>query len=91
MVILSIGSPLPPYTRHGQVAAVKGMDKVATAINAEFIVAVGDNFYTEGVDSADSDRFENTFNSVYSPASLQKDWFVIAGNHGEHHIILFKP
>jgi len=29
----------------------------------------------------ESERFENTFNSVYSPNSLQKDWYVIAGNH----------
>ena len=61
------------------------MDKVATALNADFIVALGDNFYTEGVESTDSNRFEDTFNAVYSPASLQKDWFVVAGNHGMHY------
>lgn len=82
MSVIFLGSPVPPYTMPGQVQSVKGMDKVATALKAQFVVALGDNFYFEGVKNDMDPRFEKTFESVYSPDSLQVPWYVIAGNHG---------
>lgn len=76
------GSDKEPYYTSAQVAAAKGMDKVAAALNAEFVMAVGDNFYYDGVPSETSSRFQSTFENVYTGQALQKDWFVIAGNHG---------
>jgi tartrate-resistant acid phosphatase type 5 len=58
------------------------MDRVATSLNSQFVVALGDNFYSEGVTDENSIRFEKTFESIYTADSLQTPWYVIAGNHG---------
>lgn len=75
------GSPVAPYTLPGQVAAAKGMGTVAAQIDSSFTLALGDNFYFSGVTDVDSSRFATTWDKVYSASSLQKPWYVIAGNH----------
>lgn len=75
------GSPVFPYTLPGQVAAAKGMGTVAEQIGSSFTLALGDNFYSSGVQDVDSSRFEKTWDTVYSASSLQNKWYVIAGNH----------
>ena len=75
------GIPYPPYHTPGQKAASKGMAKIATEIDSEFVLALGDNFYFSGVENADSKRFEETFQKVYTGESLMTPWYVIAGNH----------
>jgi tartrate-resistant acid phosphatase type 5 len=57
------------------------MDKVATALNADFFLAVGDNYYHYGVTDENDPRFKATFEDVYSTASLQKPWYPVFGNH----------
>ena len=42
------GSDKPPYTTPDEVATAKGMGKVAAANDAQFVLALGDNFYTTG-------------------------------------------
>eukprot|EP01035_Chromulina_nebulosa_P023117 gene23117-29954_t len=76
------GQQTSPYYTSGQKDSVAGMDKIATSVNAEFIVALGDNFYNSGVTKESDPRFEQTFETVYTPSSLQKNWYLIAGNHG---------
>ena len=44
----------------------------------------GDNFYFTGVENEDSTRFIKTFEDVYTSASLQIPWYVIAGNHDHY-------
>jgi len=46
-------------------------------------LALGDNFYTTGVDSVDSPRFKATFEDVFSAESLKDPFkfYVVAGNH----------
>ena len=39
----------PPYTTRGQRAAAHGMGIVAQKINADFTLALGDNFYYSGI------------------------------------------
>lgn len=63
------------------------MDKVARAMNAKFMLAVGDNYYHSGVTDESDARFGATFEKVYTPESLQFDWYVIAGNHGKNFIL----
>eukprot|EP00597_Dinobryon_sp_UTEXLB2267_P005518 CAMPEP_0170075472 /NCGR_PEP_ID=MMETSP0019_2-20121128/12601_1 /TAXON_ID=98059 /ORGANISM="Dinobryon sp., Strain UTEXLB2267" /LENGTH=334 /DNA_ID=CAMNT_0010286459 /DNA_START=282 /DNA_END=1286 /DNA_ORIENTATION=+ len=75
------GQDTKPYYTQGQKDSVVGMDKIATSINAEFVVALGDNFYNAGVSVETDPRFQQSFETVYTPASLQKNWYVIAGNH----------
>ncbi|KAE8300964.1 Tartrate-resistant acid phosphatase type 5 [Larimichthys crocea] len=57
------------------------MSKVADQMGADFVLALGDNFYYKGVDSVDSPRFQDTFESVYTAKSLRVPWYVLAGNH----------
>jgi tartrate-resistant acid phosphatase type 5 len=77
----SVGLEKKPYHTPGQEASVKGMDKVATALNAEFVLAVGDNFYHHGVTDENDARFHQSFEDVYTPSSLQKSWYPVFGNH----------
>jgi metallophosphoesterase superfamily enzyme len=65
------------------------MDRVATSLNSQFVVALGDNFYSEGVTDEHSTRFDKTFESIYTGDSLQTPWYVIAGNHGRKRLFYF--
>jgi acid phosphatase len=53
-------------------------------LKARFIVAVGDNFYEDGVASVTDDHWEKSFESVYTAPSLQVPWWAILGNHDYH-------
>ncbi|KAM9856457.1 tartrate-resistant acid phosphatase type 5a [Aulostomus maculatus] len=75
------GVPYPPYITAVQKATAQEMSKVAVQMGADFVLALGDNFYYRGVDSVDSSRFKDTFESVYTAKSLKIPWYVIAGNH----------
>ena len=52
---------------------------------ASFVLALGDNFYWTGVQSAEDPRWATTFESIYSASSangaLNVPFFAIAGNH----------
>ena len=80
------GKPDAPYYTEAQVKAAAGMSKVATDIHANFVLALGDNFYYDGVDESDSHRFSDTWEDVYITPypSLQKPWYLCAGNHDWH-------
>eukprot|EP01040_Poterioochromonas_malhamensis_P012043 gene12043-13157_t len=78
------GDDTSPYYTEAQVSSVKGMDKIATTLQAEFILALGDNFYHSGVVNEYDTRFQTTFENVYTPESLQKNWYVVAGNHDHY-------
>lgn len=74
-----------PYTTPTQKACADGMGVVAEAVNAQFVLALGDNFYHEGIETDVSDhRFEDTFEEVYAAPSLQVPWYVLAGNHDHY-------
>ncbi|XP_020797533.1 tartrate-resistant acid phosphatase type 5a isoform X1 [Boleophthalmus pectinirostris] len=75
------GVPYPPYITAVQKATAQEMSKVAEQVGADFVLALGDNFYYKGVDSVDSPRFKETFESVYTAKSLKIPWYVLAGNH----------
>lgn len=50
--------PYPPYVTAVQKATAREMSKVAEQMGADFVLALGDNFYYRGVDSVDSPRFK---------------------------------
>lgn len=52
------GVPYPPYITAVQKATAREMSKVADQMGADFVLALGDNFYYKGVDSVDSPRFQ---------------------------------
>lgn len=51
------GVPYPPYITGVQKTTAQEMSKIADEIGADFILALGDNFYYTGVDTVDSPRF----------------------------------
>jgi len=57
------------------------MSKTASAIDADFVVTVGDNFYPNGVASTQDPQWEKSFEDIYHQHSLHEDWHVCLGNH----------
>lgn len=51
------------------------------ALEAEFIVSVGDNFYPNGVASTTDYHWISSFETIYKDPSLYTDWYVALGNH----------
>jgi hypothetical protein len=45
------GQTNAPFTEAGQVATAKGMGEVGDAIGSKFVLALGDNFYSDGISS----------------------------------------
>jgi len=69
-------------TTPGQVATASGMASVAKAMGSSAILLLGDNFYEEGVNSAQSPRFQETFEDVYRQDLFDAlPFLVVAGNH----------
>jgi len=79
------GSERSPYTTSSEVALAKGMNTAAEELGAKWALALGDNFYSHGLDSVDSSRFHDTFEQCFSGSNLQSSngftFHVVAGNH----------
>jgi len=75
------GLPFLPYETPSEVAVAGAMGKLGTKLNTTFQLALGDNFYFDGVQSPTDSRFQHTFERVFSATSLQTPWYVLAGNH----------
>jgi acid phosphatase len=60
------------------------MGETAQALNAKFVISVGDNFYEDGVTSIDDPQWKTSFEDVYAAPSLQVPWYVALGNHDYH-------
>jgi acid phosphatase len=72
------------WGRHGekdQVEVATQMEIAANAMQAQFIISVGDNFYEKGVASTDDPHWQKTFENIYTAPSLQVPWHVALGNH----------
>lgn len=65
----------------GQRRAAKMMADVAGCMRPQFILSTGDNFYTEGLRSANDVQFRESFSDVYAAPSLQVPWYAVLGNH----------
>ncbi|KAL4237005.1 Tartrate-resistant acid phosphatase type 5 [Mactra antiquata] len=76
------GLPDYPYDTPVEKAVAKQMASVAQMYDTSFIMALGDNFYFDGVKDVDDKRFERTFENVYHYDVLKKTpWYLVAGNH----------
>jgi acid phosphatase len=67
-----------------QRAVAAQMAVAARAMDAKFIISVGDNFYEDGVQSANDPQWQTSFENVYAAPSLQVPWQAILGNHDYH-------
>lgn len=71
-----------PFTTIEQFQVSAGMNKIGKQIDAQFVIALGDNFYSHGIPTNVYDaRFQETWNAVYDATELNIPWYVIAGNH----------
>lgn len=57
------------------------MGVIGEQLGVTGVLALGDNFYFDGVQTnATSHRFEDTWNSVYPHDALQVPWYLLGGN-----------
>ncbi|KAM6037618.1 tartrate-resistant acid phosphatase type 5 isoform 1-T2 [Theristicus caerulescens] len=76
------GVPDPPFATPREVATAATMGRAATDLGADFVLALGDNFYYQGVRDEWDPRFQETFEQVFTAPGLRElPWFVLAGNH----------
>lgn len=75
------GLPASPYRTPVEISVAKKMGDIAEKFRIEFILALGDNFYFDGVKDENDPRFQETYGQVYTNPSLQVPWYLIAGNH----------
>lgn len=67
-----------------QRAVAAQMAATAAQVQARFILAVGDNFYEDGVKSVNDPQWQSSFEQVYTAKSLQVPWYAVLGNHDYH-------
>lgn len=81
------GIPTAPYTTPAEVLVAGTLGAAVAKSGANTVLALGDNFYYNGVTSVDDPRFQQTFESVFTAPSLQgptTQFMVIAGNHDHY-------
>ena len=57
------------------------MGRTAAAAQADFVLAIGDNFYSDGVASVNDPLWQSVFEGVYTHPALQVPWYALLGNH----------
>ena len=55
------GQPEAPYTTDAELEVAEQLGKTAAAVDSQFTMALGDNFYDTGVKDAHDPRFQETF------------------------------
>mmetsp|Transcript_553 Transcript_553/g.1439 ORF Transcript_553/g.1439 Transcript_553/m.1439 type:complete len:456 (-) Transcript_553:172-1539(-) len=60
------------------------MAKAAESISSKFVLALGDNFYWGGVNSATDPLWKTVWLDRFSQESLQTPWYAILGNHDHY-------
>jgi hypothetical protein len=85
------GLPFLPYETPSEVAVADAMGKLGAKLNTSFQLALGDNFYFDGVSSAHDSRFEVNYIFLEEARSLHINSFSIHLNmyskrhHYKHH------
>jgi acid phosphatase len=57
------------------------MGRAAAQANSDFVLAIGDNFYSDGVASTTDPLWQSVFEGVYTHPALQVPWYALLGNH----------
>ncbi|KFM74008.1 Tartrate-resistant acid phosphatase type 5, partial [Stegodyphus mimosarum] len=78
------GLPIFPYKTFVELSVGREMSYLASKVGVDFILALGDNFYLDGVKDVDDPRFKETFETAFGYESLHVPWFLIAGNHDHY-------
>ena len=64
-----------------QSEVARQMAVTGAAIDSQFVLALGDNFYDDGVQSVDDPQWKTSFENIYTAPVLQRPWYVALGNH----------
>ncbi|HEY8966987.1 MAG TPA: tartrate-resistant acid phosphatase type 5 family protein [Candidatus Methylacidiphilales bacterium] len=67
-----------------QRAVAARMGEEAARVSPAFVLALGDNFYEDGVVSASDPQWQTSFEEVYTAPSLHVPWYAVLGNHDYH-------
>lgn len=79
------GLPNSPYRTLIESQVSDSMTKIGQTHDTKFQVALGDNFYFDGVKDVDDKRFKETFEDVFNSEHLvNTPWFVVLGNHDHY-------
>lgn len=73
--------PLVRQNADLQRAVAKAMAERAARTPIAAVLTTGDNFYPNGVSSADDPRWRTSFEEVYAAPALQVPWIAALGNH----------
>ncbi|OMO60825.1 hypothetical protein CCACVL1_23855 [Corchorus capsularis] len=57
------------------------MGSVGQKLDIDFVISTGDNFYENGLTGVHDPAFNESFSSIYTSPSLQKQWYHVLGNH----------
>ena len=73
------------WTGVNQSSVADQMSLWSSENDASFVIALGDNFYKDGVTSVKDDKWKSTFKKPYYHESLINiPWYAILGNHDYH-------
>ena len=72
------GQSAAPFTTSDERATAKSMKEQKATFNVSLSLALGDNFYDNGVKNAQDSRFQETFEKVFDPTL--DNFRVLAGN-----------
>eukprot|EP00944_MAST-04C_sp_MAST-4C-sp1_P007393 g7393.t1 len=75
------GAALEDYHKTDEITVAKSFAASAAALQAQFVLNTGDNFYYYGVKSTTDPMWENTFEQIYNQDSLMVPWYGVLGNH----------
>eukprot|EP01041_Mallomonas_annulata_P003151 gene3151-6201_t len=72
------------WNSYNQTLTAYQMGVYSWLISAEFVIALGDNFYNDGVTNTTDPLWYRAFHNVYTSKYLQIPWFPVLGNHDYH-------
>ena len=64
-------------------SAAKEVSPAMGKFSPDFVLALGDNFYDDGVSGVEDPQFKDKFEDTFTAPSLQVPWYVCAGNHDD--------
>lgn len=67
--------------QYWNVLVANAMATYASSNPIEFLIALGDNFYNNGVASTTDSLWTSVYSNVYTQNSLQVPWYAVFGNH----------
>lgn len=72
------------FNSYNQSLTAYQMGVYAWLMGAEFVIALGDNFYNDGVASVQDALWDSAYHDIYTSKYLQIPWFPVLGNHDYH-------